>query len=239
MIYPQDKEKLLLPVPGPDVVVRGDWFPPDADHEEPWTLVRVNVPWSVVWHSPTGFGVGYGGSGPSDLALNILQQFLPGEDVVCLKGTKCSTEAARLHHQFKDQFIAPMPAEGGRIPEKMIREWIRRHGQLRDRLKWLLKVGGGSNSEKNVEHLVDTFMDRFPEVRVSWGMDPDLDRLRRTTERFLVAAGHAARMKGEEVVTTRATPESCAAILVELCMFLELLEKESDELLMRKPLDVG
>lgn len=29
----------------------------------------------VVWHSPTGFEYGYGGSGPADLALSILADF--------------------------------------------------------------------------------------------------------------------------------------------------------------------
>ena len=36
--------------------------------------VLTNVPHLVVHHSPTGYEWGYGGSGPADLALNILDR---------------------------------------------------------------------------------------------------------------------------------------------------------------------
>ena len=36
-----------------------------------------NVPWTVIQHSPDGFEWGYEGSGPADLALNILNAFVP------------------------------------------------------------------------------------------------------------------------------------------------------------------
>jgi hypothetical protein len=52
--------------------------------------LRANVPRTVIEHSPTGFECGYGGSGPADLALNILNAFVPPRDahdrVKCFRG---------------------------------------------------------------------------------------------------------------------------------------------------------
>ena len=89
---------------------------------------RSNVPWSVIDHSPTGFEWGYGGSGPADLALNILNAFIPpgteGEDPVECHQGKCSATAARLHQEFKWEFLASMPREGGTIPAEKILNFI-------------------------------------------------------------------------------------------------------------------
>jgi hypothetical protein len=89
--------------------------------------VHATVPWSVVWHSPDGFEVGYGGSGPADLALNILNAFVPAGGANgserCYRG-RCSTFAARHHQDFKVEFLAPMPREGGTITAERIRAWI-------------------------------------------------------------------------------------------------------------------
>lgn len=90
--------------------------------------VQTNVPWSVVEHSPDGFEWGYGGSGPADLALNILNLFEPpGTDGQqperCFDG-ECSRTAQVLHQAFKRDFIAPMPWTGGTIPGVEIRSWI-------------------------------------------------------------------------------------------------------------------
>ncbi len=49
----------------------------------------VNVPHRIVRHSPDGFEWGYGGSGPAELALNILALFV-GEE-----------KAYPLHQDFK------------------------------------------------------------------------------------------------------------------------------------------
>lgn len=78
-----------------------------------------NVPWSVVQHSPDGFEWGYAGSGPADLALNILNAFVPPgfdqmEPVKCHMG-KASRTAITLYQEFKDMFLVPMPREGGTI----------------------------------------------------------------------------------------------------------------------------
>jgi len=71
-----------------------------------------NIVHRKIAHSPTGFAWGYEGSGPADLALNILLYFVP-EPV-----------AWNLHQLFKRDFIARVPEQGGRIPRAAIQEWI-------------------------------------------------------------------------------------------------------------------
>jgi len=66
---------------------------------------------TIVVHSPFGFEFGYSGSGPADLALNILTLIVPRE------------EAEKLHQEFKWDMIA------GRNPEDTmtigdVRNWI-------------------------------------------------------------------------------------------------------------------
>ena len=125
----------------------------DPAPRTPWTAdVRVwragdatepcgaSIPRSVIWHSPDGFNFGYGGSGPADLALNILNAFVPpgravdweddndGPDrddapIECYQGT-CSRFAQRHHQAFKREFIAVMGEPGGTIPADAIRTWI-------------------------------------------------------------------------------------------------------------------
>jgi hypothetical protein len=53
-------------------------------------------------HSPTGFGWGYGGSGPAQLALALLADALGDDDL-----------AVRLHQAFKFKVVACWP-EGER-----------------------------------------------------------------------------------------------------------------------------
>lgn len=78
----------------------------------------MNVDHSIIAHSPTGMEWGYSGSGPADLALNILIAFeVP------------SFDATMLHQEFKREFLAGMPREGGTIAPERIREWI--EGQKR------------------------------------------------------------------------------------------------------------
>lgn len=68
-----------------------------------------------VQHSPTGMEYGYGGSGPSDLALSILMTFLP-------------EPLAEIHYQsFKWEFLASGSlAEGEEvvIDGDVIRTWL-------------------------------------------------------------------------------------------------------------------
>ncbi len=72
----------------------------------------------IVLHSPTGFGWGYGGSGPADLALNMLYDYL--------LRTKCKGArymALDLHQSFKWDFIANQTNELHVEGEK-IESWL-------------------------------------------------------------------------------------------------------------------
>lgn len=74
--------------------------------------VETNVAPVSLRHSPTGYAWGYGGSGPADLALNILLRFVGPEE-------------AWIHHQdFKWEFISRAPRQGARIKADSIRRWI-------------------------------------------------------------------------------------------------------------------
>jgi len=63
-------------------------------------------------HSPDGFGWGYNGSGPSDLALSILT------DLIGLE------RAEARYMEFRNSVIALLPEDGFRIPEESIRIWL-------------------------------------------------------------------------------------------------------------------
>lgn len=92
--------------------------------------VMTNVPHLITHHSPTGFEFGYGGSGPADLALNILEVVLrmTGYKGAATrdtwKGDKCFRLAYQLHQPFKWEFIAKVPREGGKIYTNDIVAWI-------------------------------------------------------------------------------------------------------------------
>jgi hypothetical protein len=77
------------------------------------------LPHRLVVHSPTGFAWGYGGSGPADLALNILALFAP--DPV----------AAQHHHDFKWEWIAAVPFAGATLSAPAIRAWLARRESTR------------------------------------------------------------------------------------------------------------
>lgn len=88
-----------------------------------------NVPWTVVQHSDLGYEIGYRGSGPHDLALNILNMFVaPGEDgrepKRCRDGLASRT-AWELHTEFLLEFVEPLPREPGAILDgRVVRSWI-------------------------------------------------------------------------------------------------------------------
>ena len=66
-----------------------------------------------VYHSPDGFSWGYGGSGPSELAKDILWDLLGKQP------------SPTLYHAFKDEFIATIPQkEGWMLTENQIRAWL-------------------------------------------------------------------------------------------------------------------
>jgi len=107
----------------------------------PDSAVYSNIPWSVVQHSPDGFECGYAGSGPADLALNILNAFVPPrihhvpelwgseteDDPLPMYRGVASRFASRWHQKFKCEFIARMARSGGQIQATEIRDWIARH----------------------------------------------------------------------------------------------------------------
>jgi hypothetical protein len=94
---------------------------PDALGELGHTIVSVHLdgdspsllPRPIVRHSPTGFEWGYGGSGPADLAANVLAYF-------------CADlrEAWRLHQRFKESVIGPLPRDGSTLPFNLVRGWL-------------------------------------------------------------------------------------------------------------------
>lgn len=74
--------------------------------------VTANIPQKVVKHSPTGFEFGYGGSGPADLALNILLCYTDGNT------------AQEWYQDFKWAFVAKLPEAGGVIKGDDVRKWL-------------------------------------------------------------------------------------------------------------------
>jgi len=100
------------------------WRAPDG-------TARSSIPQRHVHYAPTGFDWGFGGSGPADLALNVLALFLPlaadAPDVSLRDGTSVSEAAWALHQAFKYDLIATLPRAGGDISAKTIRAWITTH----------------------------------------------------------------------------------------------------------------
>jgi hypothetical protein len=111
--------------------------------------VTCSIPQAHKHHSPTGFEIGYGGSGPADLALNILAAAIgpapdpgpePDEDsspdawevwaerdaqrVKLYDGSYAHADAWDLHEPFKWELIATLPREGGTIPGVVIEAWL-------------------------------------------------------------------------------------------------------------------
>ena len=68
----------------------------------------------VVRHSPTGFEWGYGGSGPSDLALSVLTAVAGAET------------AERYYRALVAEVITRVPRSGGLLRAERARDWIRR-----------------------------------------------------------------------------------------------------------------
>lgn len=97
--------------------------------------LAANLPQVIKYHSPTGFEVGYGGSGPADLALNVLHLLIPPSPSAAdaddemhgttdVGGVRMSNLAFTLHQEFKQRFIATMDADGGVVPLAQIHAWI-------------------------------------------------------------------------------------------------------------------
>lgn len=92
--------------------------------------LHFNIYPAITYHSPTGFEIGYGGSGPADFALNIVEMFLrsAGDKAdTIVNGQATCAETWRIYQTFKWEFIASMPKEGGVIRGETIRTWIEEH----------------------------------------------------------------------------------------------------------------
>ena len=100
------------------------WRAPDG-------TARSSIPQRHVHYAPMGFDWGFGGSGPADLALNVLALFLPltpdATGVALRDGSSVSEAAWALHQQFKYDLIATLPRAGGSISAETIRGWITAH----------------------------------------------------------------------------------------------------------------
>jgi len=91
--------------------------------------LKTNVRWRVRHHSPTGFEIGYAGSGVADLALNAMASLFPmsregKEDKErCWEGSVSRT--AWHHHQpFKFAFLAGADKNEGRIEWEKVAAWL-------------------------------------------------------------------------------------------------------------------
>lgn len=90
--------------------------------------VFTNVPHRLMHHA-AGYNWGYNGSGPAELALNILENYAyrlnkpNGGKVSCFDGS-CTRLAWNLHQKFKVEFLQNFPKSGGVIPAQKIIDWI-------------------------------------------------------------------------------------------------------------------
>lgn len=101
-------------------------------------VLATNVPTLVVHHSPTGFEIGYMGSGPADLALNICELLLRrmgyrGPTMVCWDGEKCFKMAWAMHQDFKASVVATLDRDGGKIDYQAAKMWVEVWVQVAER----------------------------------------------------------------------------------------------------------
>ena len=91
-------------------------------------ILHTNVPHLVVHHSPSGFEIGYAGSGPADLALNILEWHLRregyrGQTVTCYEG-HCFRLAWNVHQEFTRDFLATCDKNTVEMPLETLTNWL-------------------------------------------------------------------------------------------------------------------
>jgi hypothetical protein len=84
----------------------------------------------IVWHSPTGFEMGYGGSGPADLALSILADHL-GEQPTEQTMRHTTPLCWKYHQAFKFAFVA-LNRDFLRITTAEIAAWLKRERAERE-----------------------------------------------------------------------------------------------------------
>lgn len=95
--------------------------------------IQTNVRRLCVHHSPEGFEFGYSGSGPSDLALNIIENVLIESGYAgyrmterLFNGYQPFLQSWRLHQSFKQHFIAGLSNAPGeyRLGFELVKAWI-------------------------------------------------------------------------------------------------------------------
>ena len=124
-----------------DVLLAMDWDTMNIRlQHRPNGIIETNVPHVHVQHSPSGFSWGYAGSGPSDLALNILALFLPvmkhpktgrvmTRTIAVWKGPRVNKTAFDLYQKFKTDFLIRLDQQSNHIiPGDDIRAWLRQQG---------------------------------------------------------------------------------------------------------------
>lgn len=88
----------------------------------------------IVRHSPTGMEWGYGGSGPSDLALSILADYLGERQAVrrFIRPMGWMTEnepmTCRFYQRFKWDFVARFDHQSWRLTGAEVAAWLRSQG---------------------------------------------------------------------------------------------------------------
>jgi len=88
-------------------------------------LVTVNgrplPPRIDLWnHSPSGFEWGYAGSGPAQLALAILADYLGAS----VKGSQSADLALSLHQSFKFEVVCKLPHEGWTLTSQDVEKFM-------------------------------------------------------------------------------------------------------------------
>lgn len=88
--------------------------------------LRTNVKRTVIHHSPDGFEIGYSGSGPADLALNIAAVLFPlqnEEDKVPCHYGEVSRKAWAVHQELKFELLSACGGNKGIIGGGSINRW--------------------------------------------------------------------------------------------------------------------
>ena len=114
----------------------------ERDEKTGTVIIHVGIKWPAgpSWrllshcnlHSPTGFEIGYAGSGPADTAASILADYFeedrrPVEHVWRGRFHGCPSFAIKLHQFFKFEVIAGIHLEPGDIhtlEESSIAAWL-------------------------------------------------------------------------------------------------------------------
>ena len=87
---------------------------------------QFNIAHKVKYHSPTGMEWGYRGSGPSDLALNVICELVKAKGNTTKVGhNRVPRLAVLLYVELRDKFIAPIPSYGGHVPIEELISFVR------------------------------------------------------------------------------------------------------------------